>query len=117
MADIRTLSGESCTADDPERGIWYGLCTYWTDDWNKVRSGGVPQCPHCGSPGMQTTAKVWFAGAQRFQSEGNPGYMAFIAQSKEQCKRPMKFMEWFRQWLKEHPNGRETNPRSDGDIP
>lgn len=117
--DYRTLdTGKRVLADDPSRGIWYAAgCTYWTDDWSALaRTGpGIPCCPHCGAVGMQVTAGEWFGGAERHQSQGNPGYVNFLAQSKEQCKRPLKFMEWFQQWLQEHPNGRETNPRSNGD--
>lgn len=115
---IRTLNGDAVSADDPQRGVWYGMCTFWTDDWDKVADGrgGIPCCPVCGAPGMQATAKVWFSGAAKHQANGNPGYVNFVNQSKEQCKRPMKFMEWYRQWLIEHPNGRESgNPRSGGD--
>lgn len=114
MTNNVRLNGDKCGPEDPKRGIWYGLCTYWTDDWDAVRAEGIPKCPHCNSVGFQTTAEDWFSGAKRFQAEGNPGYMNFIAQSKEQCKRPLKFMEWFKQWLIEHPNGRDTNPRSGG---
>jgi hypothetical protein len=117
MANIRSLNGDKVSDEDPQRGIWYGMCTYWTDDWDEVSDGigGIPCCPVCGALGMQTTAADWFEGVAKFQAKGNPGYVNFVNQSKEQCKRPMKFMEWFKQWLTEHPNGRETSPRSGGD--
>lgn len=117
--DYRRLDGKSTDVDDLDRGIWYGAgnCTYWTDDWTKVskKLSGIPCCPKCGSVGLQTTARDWFGGVARFQRDGNPGYVNFIKQSAEQCMKPLGFMEWFRQWLIEHPNGRETNPRSGGD--
>jgi len=115
MAKYVTLDGKETTIHDHDRGIWYGAsCTFWTDNWMVVsaRGSGIPCCPQCGSVGMQTTAREWFGGAARFQSEGNPGYVNFIKQSAEQCKRQLGFMQWFREWLIEHPNGRDTNPRS-----
>lgn len=112
---LNLRNGQPTTGDDETRGIWFGLCTYWTDDWNKVdTSCDIPQCPKCGSPGFQGTAKEWFDGVKRFQAEGNPGYVAFVAQSMSQCIPRMKFIDWYRDWLKLHPNGRVTNPRSDG---
>jgi hypothetical protein len=114
----RTLHGTRVDADNPDRGIWYSAgCTFWTDDWNQLDAtpGGIPCCPYCRCVGMQTTAEAWFGGVARFQAEGNPGYVNFIAQSGQQCRRPMGFMAWYKEWLQEHPNGRHTNPRSGGD--
>lgn len=115
-----TLDGTPTTVHDHDRGIWCGAgnCTYWTDDWTKVskKLSGIPCCPKCGSVGLQTTARVWFGGAARFQSEGNPGYVNFIKLSAEQCMKPLGFMEWYREWLYENPTGRvNRNPRSGGD--
>ena len=113
--DIRKLNGEPTTHQDPERGLWYGArCTFWTDDWNRVTGvgPGIPCCPHCGSPGMQITAKDWFDGAARFQREGNTGYVIFLAQSRETCHRGKGFLAWYKEWLIENPNGREANPRA-----
>lgn len=120
MTKYVTLNGNATTIHDDDRGIWCGAgnCTYWTDDWTKVsaKHSGIPCCPECGSVGIQTTARDWFGGAARFQREGNPGYVNFIKDSQEQCKRPMGFMDWFREWIKENPTGRKLpNPRSGGD--
>lgn len=84
----RIDNGEVTTADDPARGVWYpaGSCGYWTDDWSKLGNrGGIPCCPHCGCPGMQTTAKNWFDGAEKFEKDDHPHYCAFLADSKEHC--------------------------------
>lgn len=117
MPKITDLSGKPVAADDPSRGIWYSMCTYWTDDWDTLRvRGGIPCCPTCGSPGMQTTAADWFLGAAIHQGKGNPGYIAFLNQSQEQCRKPLGFMAWYREWLRDHPNGKNNpSPRSSGD--
>lgn len=96
-------TGEPTTADDPDRGIWYGLCTYWTDDWAKVASGGIPCCPVCESPGFVIDAGEWFDDASQFEANGNPRYVEFVKQSKEQCRKPLRLLEWYRQWLDANP--------------
>lgn len=118
------IDGNTVKPDDPARMVWYGYCTYWTDDWDKLKLDldyhsneiGMPLCPCCGAPGFQMAAGRWFAGASTFQAMGNPGYVSFVENTKEQCvvPRPKSSVEWYRQWLKEHPNGRVTNPRSGG---
>jgi hypothetical protein len=113
-----TLNGEVTDVYDLNRAIWYSaVCTYWTDDWCKLSAtfGKIPCCPYCRSVGFQTTAKEWCGDVARFQAAGNPGYVNFIDQSRQQCKRPMGLMTWYKEWLQEHPNGRHTNPRSAGD--
>lgn len=116
---MQTLNakGELTTLDDPSRLLWYGPCGYWTDDWERVKTPnrGIPCCPTCGAPGFQNTAGKWFEGAQQFQSAGNPGYLNFLNAEKEKCGGKVGFMERFKQWLRMHPNGRDTpSPRSDG---
>jgi hypothetical protein len=56
-------------APAPSSMIWYGLCTYWTDDWSTLsRTGhGIPCCPFCGAVGFQASAADWWAGAGRFE--------------------------------------------------
>ena len=101
----QTLNGYETTAEDGQRGIWYGTCTYWTDDWNKLSKslGTIPCCPACHAPGFQITAKEWFSGAARFEGAGNERYRIFLNQSKEQCKKPEKFLDWYKRWLAENP--------------
>lgn len=87
-AIYRTLNGRPCTDSAPERGIWYSAgCTFWTDDWSALRSfgPGIPCCPDCGAPGMQTDAKDWEGGAAKFEQQGNPGYVVFLTGYKGVC--------------------------------
>lgn len=46
--DIRDKHGRPVAADDPSRQIWYGLCSYWTD--NSIKE----QCH-----GDKSIAKLW----------------------------------------------------------
>lgn len=110
MAEYRTENGDATKAFDPDRLIWYGWCTYWTDDWEKIRNtkdvSGIPCCPVCGAYGFQSLASKWFEGAKRFEAEGNPRYVEFVHAFKEQCRgRKGSFMEEYRNWFKEQKNG------------
>lgn len=78
-----------------EQQIWYGFCTYWTDDWEALSATpvedtatgghGIPCCPECGSVGYQMTLQEWNEGVEKYESEDNAGYAAFIAELKEKC--------------------------------
>lgn len=36
--DTRLEDGTPCASDDPQRLLWYAAnCTYWTDDWSKLK--------------------------------------------------------------------------------
>lgn len=86
-------------ADPDDALLWYGLCTYWTTDWDKLgrtpptvidgRSvpGGIPTCPECGAVGFQATLAEWRAGIWAFDRE-NPGYADWIATLEETCHGP-----------------------------
>jgi hypothetical protein len=67
--------------------IWYGLCTFWTEDWPLLArtAHGIPCCPHCGAVGFQINADDWWAGVERYESEGNPGYRAFLEDLRNTC--------------------------------
>jgi len=68
--------------------IWYGLCTYWTDDWDNLNlkeSQGIPSCPECENPGFQMTVQEWNEGIEKYEADGNPGYGECIAELKEKC--------------------------------
>jgi len=78
-----------------ETEIWYGFCTFWTDDWNKLAeiptwgtgkayTGGIPCCPECGSPGFQMTLQEWNDGIVKFNAK-EPGYAKFINELKNTC--------------------------------
>lgn len=109
----------STTADDPSRMIWYGMCGYWTDNWDSIGKvgSGIPCCPECLCPGCQVESKEWDEGAAAFQAKGNPGYVAFLADQKEQChdEDGLTMIQRYKAWLVLHSNGRVTNPRSGGD--
>jgi len=72
----------------PEQ-IWYGLCTYWTDDWDALtptpENKGIPSCPECGSVGFQMTVQEWNEGIKTYEADDNPGYGAFINELKGKC--------------------------------
>ncbi len=99
----RIDNGQATTVDDPKRGIWYSAhCGFWTDDWTTLKAMpvGIPCCPDCGCPGMQTNAEDWHGGADRFQAEGNPRYTEFLALRKEKCGgRGFGFMSAYKDWL------------------
>lgn len=65
--------------------IWYGLCTYWTDDWDALNLEGIPSCPECGNPGFQMTRQEWNEGVAKYEADGNPGYTHFINNVKGNC--------------------------------
>lgn len=103
--------GRKVGPDDPARMIWYGLCTYWTDDWNHVAGNGVPHCPHCGSPGFIATARDWLEGALKFEAEGRegqgepgpkPGYVEFLSSFREVCsgRRGPNTLDSYELWVK-----------------
>ena len=65
--------------------IWYGLCTYWTDDWDTLNLKGIPACPECENPGFQMTVQEWNEGIAKYEVPDNPGYAVFITELKEKC--------------------------------
>ena len=86
MPDYRTNSGEPTVETNPDRLVWYGHCSFWTDDWSKLSSyNGMPCCPSCLSVGFQTTYREWIEGAQYYQSQNNVGYVNFLLLIKERC--------------------------------
>lgn len=82
----RRENGDSTTADDPQRVMWYSAsCGYWTDDWSKLKkAGGIPCCPTCGMVGMQAEYGSWMCGAEEY-GETHPGYMDLIRRCRDQC--------------------------------
>jgi len=80
-------NGQRTASNDAKRQVWYGVCTYWTDDWDNISTVDVieiPHCPHCGSPGFQTDAFSWFGGASEYDKT-NSGYLKFLVGMKETC--------------------------------
>lgn len=86
---VKLDTGDQTTADDPERGLWYGQCGYWTDNWSKLvlMGPGIPCCPGCGSPGFQITAREWFDGVKKYEDAGNAGYAVQVEAQRDTCPR------------------------------
>ena len=93
-------------ASDPERLIFYGMCGYWTDEWDTLKTpGGIPVCPECVSPGYQITADKWFSSATTFQDGGeepdkepHPKYVKFIELHKNRCLQGA-VLDKYRKWI------------------
>lgn len=72
--------------------IAYGArCTWW-DGIRKVgkHPSGLPCCPHCrGMLFEMENESQWFAGADRYEADGHPGYRAMIEWARGRCFRNM----------------------------
>lgn len=104
MPKILDITGKSTDRANPKRLLWYGMCGYWTDDWDKLKkNGGIPCCPNCRSVGMQIEAGKWEEGAKKFEEEGHPLYTEFVAAEKELCHSPQRsnFLQRYETWMKE----------------
>ncbi len=76
--------------------VWYGLCTYWTENFSKLLGPGVPLCPVCRSPGFEATAEEWNGGLEPFEAD-HPGYVAVVAANREICHgRGVKILDLWR---------------------
>lgn len=72
--------------NEKEGMIWYGTCTYWTDDWEALgESKGIPVCPECGSSGFEITVEDWEGGILKHEADGHAGYGKFIRSLKGKC--------------------------------
>lgn len=98
----QTKQGFLTTADDPNRMLWYGMCSYWTDDWSKLsKTGpGIPVCPCCKTPGFIENAQEWLSAAMAYEMENSDakGYYQFILDNKETCIPEKKFSDLFDEW-------------------
>ena len=73
--------------------IVYGIRCVWWDGIDKValsppgESGHrIPCCPHCGSPLFEMEdEEIWFAGVDRHQANGHPGYRRFVEWLRGKC--------------------------------
>ena len=72
--------------------IVYGMRCVWWDGIEKVgrtppRGGiSVPCCPHCGGVLYEMPSpKEWWAGVDKHQAAGHPGYRDFIEWLKGKC--------------------------------
>lgn len=66
--------------------IWYGLCTYWTDDFNTLATtpGGIPCCPQCGAVGFEANSGDWARDLEKFEYD-HPGYADLLKANKQVC--------------------------------
>lgn len=112
MPQYRDLQGRKTNATDSKRMVWSSArCTYWTDDWDKLKSfgPGIPCCPHCGSPGYESVYSSWERSVKRFDSEVREGYASFLQEIKEKCVQTkdgkiLSVKEAFDIWLKDGKN-------------
>jgi hypothetical protein len=65
--------------------VFYGLCTFWTDDWKSLARDGVPCCPFCGAPGFEMDKAMWWQGIRAHEAKGNAGYVAMMEWAKGRC--------------------------------
>lgn len=93
-------------ADDPQRMIFYAICGFWADDWDKVaRTGfdrtGIPCCPACRCVGFETTAAEWQHWVQAYEADGHFRYQEFLERYHHQCHRDEgAFEAAYKAWLK-----------------
>lgn len=82
--------------------VFYGFCTFWSDDWKGMReqrvlNGGaadsIPCCPFCGSVGFEIPKTKWLADAARYEAAGHPGYVAMVMWGKGRCFPNYSMME------------------------
>lgn len=80
--------GEMCSADDPDRLVWFGDCGYWTDNWELLYKSGMIQpsyhCPRCNAKLHSFSASIWDEGVENWNSD-YPGYDKWINDNKEVC--------------------------------
>lgn len=79
-------TGKATTADSPNRSVWYGICSYWTDDWTKLKvaMGHIPVCPECGNIGRHVPAKEFFEDIALTEKQF-PGFTEVYNKLKERC--------------------------------
>lgn len=72
--------------------IVYGIRCVWWDGIEKVgktppeRGISIPCCPHCGGVLMELRSLAeWWAGVEKYEADGHPGYRAFIEWLKGKC--------------------------------
>lgn len=116
MSDAKHIPRYICDKGDtegnnPERWIWYGVCGYWTDDFNKlpVAMGRIPTCPTCHTVGFQCEASDWEMGAEEFDRT-NPDYKTFLNDNKEKCFSGIGCMQAYRKWRHNKKHLSPPNP-------
>jgi hypothetical protein len=87
VADNRIVHGARCT--------WWGsisevgeLPPTKGNPFGERQPGerGLPCCPHCRGVLMEVGSEAeWWAGVDRHEADGNPGYRAFVEWLRGQC--------------------------------
>lgn len=82
---------ESAAYDPDESLLWYGMCTYFTEDWSTLSRTpsiegrpGIPCCPRCGCVGFQAPASGYWAAVMK-HDETHPGYLQIVRDNTEYC--------------------------------
>ena len=67
--------------------VFYGLCTFWTDDWNLMRTtrSQIPRCPKCGAVGFEMDKREWWRLIEEHEAKGHPGYKAMMTWARGKC--------------------------------
>lgn len=81
--------------------ITYGVKCQWADKIEntgrtKLREPGgvtIPCCPRCSSVLFQIEEETWWAGVDRYEREGHPGYRKFIEWKMGKCFATMREAE------------------------
>lgn len=84
--------------------VWYGMCGYWTDEWEKLKAAGetrIPCCPVCGAVGFQAEIEPWMQGAKDMNAK-QPGYLKFLNDNKNKCFRGIGFMKEWEKYRNDH---------------
>lgn len=72
------------TAAD-QNTVWFGGCTYWTEDPAKLVDGpDGPVCPQCGQPKTPVPADMFHQG-NSYLGRQWPDYVAFVESLREVC--------------------------------
>lgn len=117
--------GKLVEKNDDDRIIWFSIhCSYWTDDFSKLKltfPNGIPVCPNCKSLGFQTKYKDWERSAKRYESNDHPRYWEFILSIKEKCVtkmngKPVSVKLVYKKWLDQMNSGQKSisNALNDG---
>ena len=70
-----------------DRIVYGARCAWWGSIHDvAAKPSGLPCCPHCGGVLMEVGSEAeWWAGVDRSEQDGNPGYRAFIEWLRGQC--------------------------------
>lgn len=82
----RQAKGHAGRRGDPR--IVHGATCAWWDSIDKVGStaSGLPACPHCGGVLFECpNEQSWWEGAEKWEQDGHPGYVAFLEWLRGKC--------------------------------